>query len=71
MRKRFGLHSAPRHFLDVIITHCRSRSQRGFHVATFQQAALLCGMRPNSSQAIGLQFHHYRESIPRLRTALL
>ena len=71
MRKRFGLHLAPRHLLDVIVAHRGSRSQGGFHVATFQQAALLSGMGPNSCQAIGLQFHHHRESIARLGTALL
>src|SRR6516165_8220120 len=71
MRKRFGLHLAAHHLLDVIVAHRGSCSQRGFHVGTFEQAALLSGMRPNSCQAVGLQFHHHRESIARLGAALL
>ena len=71
MCKRFGLHSASRHSLNVIVAHSGSRSQRGFHVTPFQQPALLCRMRPNSGQAIGLQLHHYGKSISRLRIALL
>ena len=47
------------HFLQAVVADGRRCAQRRFHVTLFQQAALLCGMRPNTREAIGLQFQFH------------
>ena len=59
MRKGFRLYVSSSHLLDVVIADRRGRAQCGLHIARIDQAALLRGMCPHPSQAIGLQFQFH------------
>ena len=58
-----GFTRARRHFLQPVVAHGRGRAERRFHVAFFEQPALLRGMRPDARKAIRLQLQLYRQRI--------
>jgi len=63
MRKGFRLYVSSSHLLNVVIADCRGRAQCGLHIARIDQAALLRGVCPHPSQAIGLQFQFDRKRV--------
>src|SRR5580704_15693788 len=56
MGERFRTDMAGGHFLQVVITDGGGGAQRGLHVSAFEQAALLSGMRPDTSKTVCLEF---------------
>ena len=63
MSEGLGAYAAGGHFLQAIVAHGGCGAERGFHVAFFEQAALLRRVRPDAREAIGLQFEFYGERI--------
>ena len=43
------------HLLQAVVTDGGRGAEGGLDVSFFEQSALLCGVRPNSSEAVGLQ----------------
>src|SRR5271165_721793 len=76
MRKRFRAHLPARHALQSIVSDGCRRLQACLHVARIDDLALFGGFRPNSGEAIGLEFQPHRErvdlrAVPFLRLAHL
>ncbi len=55
VREGFRAHVACGHFLQMIVADGGRRTQSGFNISFFKQAALLRGMRPHTRKAVRLK----------------
>ena len=64
MGERIRADLPPGHALEPVVSDCGCCTQGAFDIPSLEEVALLRRFRPDTCEAISLQFHAYRQCVP-------